>query len=207
MDTKHTIKTQAPHCIHKFQSLRKSAEDKSLNSLVLNIQSATLYLILSHTVSQFSSTSSKNLFFLSNHRDHMIAKTATFQRFFLFPPNPGIPNTCWNTSWHSGNVNLSGVDWFSNLTYVLWQTIKTNVIGTLNMLGLAKRVGARLEPSFCFCEIVLSQYWSCYHTNDNVQQDFAYINFWSLRRSSCASSGWKLLGKCQPNWYVLTLYG
>jgi len=25
------------------------------------------------------------------------------------------------------------------------QTIKTNVIGTLNMLGLAKRVGARLE--------------------------------------------------------------
>ena len=40
-------------------------------------------------------------------------------------------------------------------TYIWWactvhiglawsQTIKTNVIGTLNMLGLAKRVGARL---------------------------------------------------------------
>lgn len=30
-----------------------------------------------------------------------------------------------------------------NLISYFWQTIKTNVIGTLNMLGLAKRVGAR----------------------------------------------------------------
>jgi hypothetical protein len=30
------------------------------------------------------------------------------------------------------------------------QTIKTNVIGTLNMLGLAKRVGARLGIRFFF---------------------------------------------------------
>ena len=33
------------------------------------------------------------------------------------------------------------------------------------------------------------------------QQDFAYINLWSVWRSSCASSGWKLLGKRQPDWY------
>lgn len=33
-----------------------------------------------------------------------------------------------------------------------WQTIKTNVIGTLNMLGLAKRVGARCILTFpCIC--------------------------------------------------------
>ena len=30
------------------------------------------------------------------------------------------------------------------------QTIKTNVMGTLNMLGLAKRVGARSETSFWY---------------------------------------------------------
>lgn len=35
------------------------------------------------------------------------------------------------------------------------------------------------------------------------QQDFAYIDFWSVRRSSRASSRWKLLGKCQPDWYSL----
>lgn len=36
-------------------------------------------------------------------------------------------------------------DFSSLLNRVLKQTIKTNVIGTLNMLGLAKRVGARFE--------------------------------------------------------------
>lgn len=35
----------------------------------------------------------------------------------------------------------------------MWQTIKTNVMGTLNMLGLAKRVGARY-----------ASFYSCWHT-------------------------------------------
>lgn len=37
---------------------------------------------------------------------------------------------------------------------VLQQTIKTNVIGTLNMLGLAKRVGARWSISLAFIIIL-----------------------------------------------------
>jgi len=38
-------------------------------------------------------------------------------------------------------MDLSNYLTFKGITL---QTIKTNVIGTLNMLGLAKRVGARL---------------------------------------------------------------
>lgn len=43
---------------------------------------------------------------------------------------------------------------FNLNAYQTWQTIKTNVIGTLNMLGLAKRVGARFEivPQFIWCD-------------------------------------------------------
>lgn len=42
------------------------------------------------------------------------------------------------------------IRWFS------WQTIKTNVMGTLNMLGLAKRVGARYGLIFVsFADILL----------------------------------------------------
>lgn len=40
----------------------------------------------------------------------------------------------------------------SEIENLFSQTIKTNVIGTLNMLGLAKRVGARLEY------LILQQY-------------------------------------------------
>lgn len=40
---------------------------------------------------------------------------------------------------------------------MIQQTIKTNVIGTLNMLGLAKRVGARLG------KFVLHLYVNCCH--------------------------------------------
>lgn len=42
------------------------------------------------------------------------------------------------------------------LNFFKFQTIKTNVIGTLNMLGLAKRVGARLEDWKCF---LTSSFW------------------------------------------------
>lgn len=35
-----------------------------------------------------------------------------------------------------------------SLIQIMSQTIKTNVIGTLNMLGLAKRVGARYDNDF-----------------------------------------------------------
>ena len=38
--------------------------------------------------------------------------------------------------------------WFA----YLWQTIKTNVIGTLNMLGLAKRVKARCDNMLALVE-------------------------------------------------------
>ena len=41
--------------------------------------------------------------------------------------------------------------WFA---YV-WQTIKTNVIGTLNMLGLAKRVKARYDNMLALVEVLV----------------------------------------------------
>jgi hypothetical protein len=50
-------------------------------------------------------------------------------------------------------MDLSNYLTFKGLTL---QTIKTNVIGTLNMLGLAKRVGARSAIfSFLFLNILL----------------------------------------------------
>ena len=39
------------------------------------------------------------------------------------------------------------------------------MIGTLNMLGLAKRVGARLGPSSFFFEIAMLPYFNSYLTN------------------------------------------
>lgn len=36
------------------------------------------------------------------------------------------------------------------------QTIKTNVMGTLNMLGLAKRVGARFESSLYLYDVIIA---------------------------------------------------
>lgn len=66
------------------------------------------------------------------------------------------------TNLHNAQILTSPVGLFPSLSYIFWfvdflscipyiqlmyrcivQTIKTNVIGTLNMLGLAKRVGAR----------------------------------------------------------------
>ncbi|KAJ6909558.1 UDP-glucuronic acid decarboxylase 6 [Populus alba x Populus x berolinensis] len=68
------------------------------------------------------------------------------------------------------------------------KTIKTNVIGTLNMLGLAKRVGARFETA----TLARSYYFII---DDPLllkltligKQDFAYINFRGVR--SCYDEG------------------
>lgn len=58
------------------------------------------------------------------------------------------------------------------------QTIKTNVIGTLNMLGLAKRVGARYDYDFYLQldENRRSMNMTFHTSFDCTLQDFIDIN-------------------------------
>ena len=71
------------------------------------------------------------------------------------------------------------------------------MIGTLNMLGLAKRVGARFETSIHLTDIAIYEYFLALLKDMTMDmQDSAYINFRGVWRSSCASPGRKLLGKC-----------
>jgi len=65
------------------------------------------------------------------------------------------------------------------------------------MLGLAKRVGARLSLFLKDKVDKLNQYQLFILPCCNFDwQDFAYIYFRSIWRSSCASTTRKLLGQC-----------
>ncbi|KAG7033042.1 UDP-glucuronic acid decarboxylase 6 [Cucurbita argyrosperma subsp. argyrosperma] len=67
------------------------------------------------------------------------------------------------------------------------KTIKTNVIGTLNMLGLAKRVGARFSRLPFYFSPSIRKYFSVVLFTGLVEQDFAYIHVRGVR--SCYDEG------------------
>lgn len=76
----------------------------------------------------------------SFYNQFLLILTLLFFLVYIILWKPLVSMTCWIV------FNLNA--------YQTWQTIKTNVIGTLNMLGLAKRVGARFEivPQFTWCD-------------------------------------------------------